>query len=203
MSDQVVYDHEELASTVAKIREVTSNTDAITSSLDNLLNIMVEEASINSGSPAPVFGPVLNGAEGVITRLKQAVTTISERLNAGADVVESTNRQQQDIAEGSAGDVAKSTGPLSGGNGGGNTAGNGGNFLNQSGNQGGNQSGSQSGTQSGNQGGNQNQFGNQFGSQSGSQSGNQSGNQSGAQSGSQSGNQSGAQSGKNTPYSTF
>lgn len=182
MSDQVVYDHEELASTVAKIREVTSNTDAITSSLDNLLNIMVEEASINSGSPAPVFGPVLNGAEGVITRLKQAVTTISERLNAGADVVESTNRKQQDIAEGSAGDVAKTTGPIiGGGNGGGNSAGNGGYFLNQGGNQSGNQGGNQSGTQSGNQSGNQ------------GESGNKSDNQ----------NQSGNQSGKNTPYSTF
>ena len=106
MSDQVVYDHEELESTVAKIREVTSNTETINSSLDELLNIMVEEASINSGSPAPVFGPVLNGAEGVITRLKEAVNTISERLNAGADVVESTNRKQKDIAEDSAGNVS-------------------------------------------------------------------------------------------------
>ncbi len=105
MSDQVVYDHDELDATVAKIREVTANTDTITSSLDELLNVMVSEASINSGSPAPVFGPVLNGAEGVVSRLKEAITTISERLSKGADVVESTSQKQKSIAEDSAGSV--------------------------------------------------------------------------------------------------
>lgn len=99
MGNAVVYDHDEIEVAASRIRENAADVATIKSSLDDMLNAMVTEASINTGSPAPVFGPILTSAERVVNRLKDALDIIAERLEEGASIIEDASRGAKNIAE--------------------------------------------------------------------------------------------------------
>ena len=99
MGNEVVYDHDEIDIAASRIRENAADVDTIKESLDDMLNAMVTEASINTGSPAPVFGPVLTSTQQVVKRLKSALDTIAERLEEGASIIEDASRGAKGIAE--------------------------------------------------------------------------------------------------------
>lgn len=99
MADPVVYDHDEIEVAASRIRENAADVSTIKASLDDMLNAMVTEASINTGSPAPVFGPILTSAERVVNRLKDALDIIAERLEEGASIIEDASRGAKNIAE--------------------------------------------------------------------------------------------------------
>lgn len=98
-TNPVVYDHDEIETAVSRIRENAADVAAIKASLDDMLNAMVTEASINTGAPAPVFGPVLNSAQHVVERLKGALDIIAERLEEGASIIEEASRGAKSIGE--------------------------------------------------------------------------------------------------------
>lgn len=99
MANQVVYDHDEIAVAASRIRENAADVETIKASLDDMLNAMVTEASINTGSPAPVFGPILTSTQRVVERLKSALDIIAERLEEGASIIEDASRGAKNIAE--------------------------------------------------------------------------------------------------------
>lgn len=99
MGNAVVYDHDEIEVAASRIRENAADVATIKGSLDDMLNAMVTEASINTGSPAPVFGPILTSAERVVDRLKGALDIIAERLEEGASIIEDASRGAKGIAE--------------------------------------------------------------------------------------------------------
>lgn len=99
MGNEVVYDHDEIEVAASRIRENAADVATIKGSLDDMLNAMVTEASINTGSPAPVFGPILTSAERVVERLKGALDIIAERLEEGASIIEDASRGAKNIAE--------------------------------------------------------------------------------------------------------
>lgn len=99
MGNEVVYDHDEIESAASKIRENAADVATIKASLDDMLNAMVTEASINTGSPAPVFGPILTSAQSVVQRLKGALDIIAERLEEGASIIEDASRGAKSIGE--------------------------------------------------------------------------------------------------------
>lgn len=99
MGNAVVYDHDEIEIAASRIRENAADVETIKASLDDMLNAMVTEASINTGSPAPVFGPILSATQRVVDRLKGALDIIAERLEEGASIIEDASRGAKGIAE--------------------------------------------------------------------------------------------------------
>lgn len=107
MGNAVVYDHDEIEVAASRIRENAADVSTIKASLDDMLNAMVTEASINTGSPAPVFGPILTSTQRVVERLKGALDIIAERLEEGASIIEDASRGAKGIAEEGASGVDK------------------------------------------------------------------------------------------------
>ena len=107
MGNAVVYDHDEIDIAASRIRENAADVSTIKASLDDMLNAMVTEASINTGSPAPVFGPILTSTQRVVERLKGALDIIAERLEEGASIIEDASRGAKGIAEEGASGVDK------------------------------------------------------------------------------------------------
>ena len=105
MSDRIIVDHDEIATVAARIRDNVADISTIKESLHTMLSTMVTEASINTGSPAPVFGPILSAAQEVVARLEGALDIIGSRLEEGAANIEKASEEARAIGEDSAGRV--------------------------------------------------------------------------------------------------
>ena len=96
---KVVVDHEEVESVVQEIGLNIQDIQNIKKSSDALLDTLITEASMGNGTPAPVFGPILNATRQALTRLNGALDVMSERLQMGADALQQHSASVKELAE--------------------------------------------------------------------------------------------------------